>query len=162
MSCMWEAKIFYKWCNFIMTTLAMEKPLILINMDETSIAYSYGGQKGNIILRLKQTMSDKFIERLSLGDRRSFISYVASICNPPSYMEALPQILLGNHARFTNTLMEQATEVLPKQVILWRESSHWLNSKLMCQYIKTLAAFLGEAMKTHNIILFSINNRCMA
>ena len=68
-------------------------------MDECSLAYHQTGIRGTV-LRTQPLRSVRPEDRARLGDRRGNITYMASICNDPSFSNVLPQILLGNCQRF--------------------------------------------------------------
>ena len=112
-------------------------------MDECSLAYHQTGIRGTV-LRTQPLRSVRPEDRARLGDRRGNITYMASICNDPSFSNVLPQILLGNCQRFAKRVVEELKPSLPGNLFLWREKSAWNNRFQMRRYKKLLRQCLGD------------------
>ena len=84
---------FYRWLNGALN--GSPKLPLIVNMDECSLAYHQTGIR-DTVLRTQPLRSVRPEDRARLGDRRGNITYMASICNDPSFSNVLPQILLGN------------------------------------------------------------------
>ena len=112
-------------------------------MDECSLAYHQTGIR-DTVLRTQPLRSVRPEDRARLGDRRGNITYMASICNDPSFSNVLPQILLGNCQRFAKRVVEELKPSLPGNLFLWREKSAWNNRFQMRRYIKLPRQCLGD------------------
>ena len=132
---------FYRWLNGALN--GSPKLPLIVNMDECSLAYHQTGIRGTV-LRTQPLRSVRPEDRARLGDRRGNITYMASICNDPSFSNVLPQILLGNCQRFAKRVVEELKPSLPGNLFLWREKSAWNNRFQMRRYIKLLRQCLGD------------------
>ena len=59
-----------------------------------------------------------------LGDRRSCVTYMASVTHDAEAQLRLPQILIGNERQLQAQLMRDLGE-LPANVHVWRQKSAW-------------------------------------
>ena len=88
----------------------------------------------------------------SLGDRRSCITFMASITHDTAIQPKLPQILIGNKHQFTAQVMRLA-QTLPKNIHLYKQQSAWNNHACMRRYISLLGKSLGGAVRQRYVIL---------
>ena len=88
----------------------------------------------------------------SLGDRRSCITFMASITHDTAIQPKLPQILIGNKHQFTAQVMRLA-QTLPKNIHLYKQQSAWNNHACMRKYISLLGKSLGDAVRQRYVIL---------
>ena len=88
----------------------------------------------------------------SLGDRRSCITFMASITHDTAIQPKLPQILIGNKHQFTAQVMRLA-QTLPKNIHLYKQQSAWNNHACMRRYISLLGKSLGDAVRQRYVIL---------
>ena len=111
---------------------------LLINMDETSLAYHFCGLRGTV-LKLQIDSREQPSDAASLSEIRGHVSYLASVASDPEVQALLPQVLLGNEHRFTKTLLRSVEKICPPQVHLWRQKSAWNSHATMRRYICLLA-----------------------
>ena len=72
-------------------------------MDETALVRHVTGLRGTVVK--VSAPKQAAIERASLADRRSYISYLACITHDAAVQALLPQVLLGNEHQFTLTVV---------------------------------------------------------
>ena len=125
---------------------------LLINMDETSLAYHFCGLRGTV-LKLQIDSHQEASDAASLSEIRGHVSFLASIANDPEVQALLPQVLLGNEHRFTKTLLRSVEKSCPPQVHLWRQKSAWNSHSTMRRYICLLAKTLGSLVHERYVIL---------
>lgn len=124
----------------------LRAPLV-VNLDETSLAYHISGLKGLVV------KGSRARDGARLADVRGHVSYLASITHDVSVQPLLPQVLLGNAHKFTVKMLEALQPNVPKNVHLWRESTAWNTHATMRRYLTLLADSLGSLVRTRYVIL---------
>lgn len=124
----------------------LRAPLV-VNLDETSLAYHISGLKGLVV------NGSRARDGARLADVRGHVSYLASITHDVSVQPLLPQVLLGNAHKFTVKMLEALQPNVPKNVHLWRESTAWNTHATMRRYLTLLADSLGSLVRTRYVIL---------
>ena len=132
---------YFSWinCAFDAAAAAKKEPLV-VNCDETAIAFSYTGRKGNVIK--SEGNEHAAFERARLGDKRGTITYLAFISGTPGVQRVLPQILLGNTYRFPVAALRALSTETPHNIHLWRHRSAWMDH----QKFKRALKLLNEAL----------------
>ena len=126
-------------------------------MDETSLARHVSGLTGTVVKT--PTNKCQLGEVAPLHERRSYITYLATITHDPEVQPRLPQVLIGNHRQFTATVMKDVS-FLPSTVYMWRCKSAWNSHLLMRRYLSLLASSLGSILKERYVILILDVARC--
>jgi len=115
-----EVTTFFIWCNWLCACAPRGRTPVFINMDETSLALTFGGQKGNIQIRKRDSFfRHRFTERLSPGERRQSVSLLVSLAHIPEVHQALPQVLLGSTRFFSGTFLANYRPRMPDGIYLW-------------------------------------------
>ncbi len=149
-----EARVFWQWCNYLVSQVAPPKRLLWVNMDETSVAYTYGGARGNVVSKRRRPAdAGEPTERLTRGEQRGAITYAAFVCSEPAAQSVLPQILIGNKHMFTQRLMRAISAEVPCNVHLWAEPSSWMNIWLLVKTLKLLGRALEPFLSEYQPIL---------
>ena len=104
-------------------------------------------------------LTGAFGEVSCLSDRRSHITFLASICHDPEVQLRLPQVLIGNEHQFSVALLKSLTS-LPTNIHVWRCKSAWNTHALMRRYLSLLASSLGSVVKERYVILILDVARC--
>ena len=144
--------VFRQWARALREGCA--KIPLFVGMDETSLAFHFGGGKGTIISKRALPKGRRHKrESGNLADRRAYVSHLAFITHDSAIQPRLPQIFIGNKDRFPLKLMEALAPHKPPNVYLWREESSWNNHKLMCRMIHLLVKLLADLLVTHQLIL---------
>ena len=136
--------------NFALAAAPLGRPVLVINMDETSVVRHTSGLVGTIVKYPAGMM--RAGDPGSLGDRRSCITFMASITHDTAIQPKLPQILIGNKHQFTAQVMRLA-QTLPKNIHLYKQQSAWNNHACMRKYISLWGKSLGDAVRQRYVIL---------
>ena len=91
-------------------------------------------------------------EVASLGDRRSHMTFCASITPDAEVQARLPQVLIGNERQLSAATMRNLTG-LPENIHVWRCKSAWNSHALMRRYLSLPASSLGSVLKDRYVIL---------
>ena len=142
--------VFFQWMNFALAAAPLGRPPLVINMDETSVVRHTSGLVGTIVKYPAGMV--RAGDPGSLGDRRSCITFMASITHDTAIQPKLPQILIGNKHQFTAQVMRLA-QTLPKNIHLYKQQSAWNNHACMRRYISLLSKSLGDAVRQRYVIL---------
>ena len=126
-------------------------------MDETSLARHVSGLTGTVVKT--PTNKCQLGEVATLHERRSYITYLATITHDPEVQPRLPQVLIGSHRQFTATVVKDVS-FLPSNVYMWRCKSAWNSHLLMRRYLSLLASSLGSVLKERYVILILDVARC--
>ena len=128
--------------NWLTSRVDGGKQPVFLNLDETSISYSYHGAKDFFVKKLLRTR--KGVVKIRKKELRGSVSHVAIIADRPDVQRVLPQVFIGNKHRFTLGLMEAVTGDKPAFVHLFRRKSSWNNIENMSAILDHLAAALGD------------------
>ena len=112
-----EAAVFWSWNNYLETRAAYAGQQVLrINMDETPVCPFQGGGPGNILLE-RSTGDHTRPNRMQVpkGLCRTYLTYLAFVCNDAELQPFLPQIIIGNQAVFKARDMERLQSHAPPQ-----------------------------------------------
>ena len=113
---------------------------VFLNLDETSISYSFHGAKGYFAKHLLKSRKAK--TRIRKNELRGSVSHVAIIPDRPEVQKRLSQVFIGNRHRFTLGLMAEGVGITPEFVYLFRRKSSWNNIENMISVLELLAAVL--------------------
>lgn len=117
---------------------------LFINMDETAVAYAYTGQKGSIVMRKRlPTGRHLAAEAHDPWQVRGHVTLVAFITHIPEVQAHLPQVVLGNPAKFTRAVLASVAGHVHHTVHLWRQQSAWNSHETMRAIITLLMQCLG-------------------
>ncbi|CAK9114123.1 unnamed protein product, partial [Durusdinium trenchii] len=139
-----KALAFYQWCNYWQANT--EREPLLINMDESSLAFHWSGLAGTVAEAAVSVATDK----AKLSSRRARVTYLCCITHDSTVQPLLPQVLLGNSRSFPLEFVKQAAEVEPG-ITVWREKSAWNSHRLMRKFLRLLCARLGDLLKTRSV-----------
>lgn len=139
-----QALAFYQWCNYWQANT--EREPLLINMDESSLAFHWSGLAGTVAEAAVSVATDK----AKLSSRRARVTYLCCITHDSTVQPLLPQVLLGNSRSFPLEFVKQAAEVEPG-ITVWREKSAWNSHRLMRKFLRLLCARLGDLLKTRSV-----------
>jgi hypothetical protein len=142
-----QALSYFKWINFELSRAPAGRRPLIINMDETSLAYHIAGLKGTVVKGARGR------DQASLSELRGHVSYLAAITDDAEIQPLLPQVLIGNAHKFTLQTLRAVAPKLPQQVHLWREKTAWNTYVCMRRYIALLSKALGSILQARFVIL---------
>ena len=123
-------------------------------MDETSLALTFGGQKGNIrVIKKEGQFRQRFVERLSAGERRQSVTLMVSLANVAEVHRELPQIFLGSTRHFAGAYLATYRPRMPEGMFLWANDRGWMTQEVCAVLIRAIAASLGDLMTRYHVIL---------
>ena len=157
-----QAGIFFRWINWMVQNVPAGKKPLFINMDETSVAFAYPGQKGNVAQQqhIGRPLPGSYTEKASLSIRRGNVTYCAFIASEMSMQSRLPQIILGNKKKFTKKVMRAAWAEQPNFVQTWTAETGWINQSMMRKIITVLHNCLKDHINEYQIIFVVDAARC--
>ena len=151
-----QVKAAWQWWKYVTSSVHGDKPILAVNLDETSVLLHYPGQKGLVWLpKTKAQIRKKLkpIQKISHGAKRQCLTHVAMITNVPEAQAMLPQILLGNeHVIPASAVTALQTAVHPS-IKIWRRKSSWVNHEVMKEIAREISTALSPWKTTHRIIL---------
>ena len=143
--------MYLQWARWACSHTA--KQVLLINMDETSLAYAYPNERGTVLVRKWLPVSRFLRKALALPkDLRGHVTYMAFICNVAIMQAHMPQILIGNEHFFTVAGLKSVAW-LPANCFLWREKSAWVCARLLRRAISLLYAQLQPYLHLYQVVL---------
>jgi hypothetical protein len=161
----WEAiaqakvRAFLQWGRYIRTATAKE--VLYVNMDETSMAFSYAGQVGNLISKKSLPPGRRRRrEQCSLSDTRARFSFLAFITHCTMLQALLPQIVIGNQRQFTKKVMADLAPHVPKNFFVWSQESAWNSHAGMRRVLRLLVNCLGDVLLTRQLVLLVDMAKC--
>ena len=154
--CESKAEALFKWCNFAREfRRPAGKPVLAVNLDESSIPLYAKPSKGYVIFG---TQGRRAVLRRGPGPclsmRRSSISLIATVCDDPAVQAQLPQVFVSNMHVLTKADIAYLNDrSSPNHFFLHRKSS-WVNAELLVEIVGLLARCLGTVVQTHRVVLF--------
>lgn len=149
---------YLQWAKCCRGNLGGKRPLFT-NMDETSISFHYGQQKGLVVWKHSLPPNRKHkTETVKTEDAKAHVSFLAFFTHGPAVQPKLPQIFIGNKHKFTAKLLKEPT--YSRRFFPWREESSWNNAVLMKKAMSQLMKKLKEHVGTYQVILVLDSARC--
>jgi hypothetical protein len=104
---------YLQWAKCCRSIPGGKKPLF-VNMDETSISFHYGQQKGLVIAKHSLPPNKKHKkEAVTSADAKAHISFLAFFTHDPEIQPKLPQIFIGNKHKFLVGLLKEVAPHTP-------------------------------------------------
>ena len=137
----------------------MGKNLLRINMDETSVPFTFPAHKGNIIARLRSSAtSTQLVQQITRKEIRTTFTLVAFICDDPALQPRMPQIVLAPRGFLLSRDAPAIAQSLPGNIYVVRRKSPWMDLSMMLQIIRLLGAILEPL--THKVTPILIMDAC--
>jgi len=149
-----QARACWKWSNFL-ATLAGDKPILRVNLDETSCKLHVQPRRG-IVMEPCSKRRRKLLRQgrgPSLQQKRAAVSLVAFACDDEAVQRQLPQIFIVNEHVVKKSEVSDLAARCGGGVRFLRRKSSWVNADLMVELIKILSRSLGELVRTRHVIL---------
>jgi hypothetical protein len=150
-----EALACFRWSNFVRATAGTVKPILSLNLDESSIKLCPVATRGYVIfdLRGRRTIL-RLGPRPSLNLRRSAVSLVSFLCDDPVVQPCLPHVFVSNTHVLSKADVAATNEACPRNVFCIRRKSSWVNTPLLLEILRLLVDCLGEVLRTHTVVLY--------
>ena len=145
----------WQWWNFS-EGQCMDKPTLRINLDETACRLHYDQKRGLAVTRergLTRGRKAEIVQDVSRQKLRGCFTHVAMICDDASLQPRLPQIFIGNEHIFAQRIVDAVQPDLPKNILLWRRKSAWVQHSTMVEVVRALAAALGGDLRERRVLL---------
>ena len=138
-----EATAVWQWFQFLQGQVPPGRPVLRLNLDETSVRFWYEPRKG-----LRRDAGDKprkgFARQASRAQLRKAFTHVAIICDDSTLQPYLPQVLLVNERTVSMELSRRWTALRGCNAKLWRGKSAWINEKVFAKIVRELGMVLRE------------------
>ncbi|CAJ1383501.1 unnamed protein product, partial [Effrenium voratum] len=86
-----EAFAFFKWINFALSEAPADRDPLIVNMDETALAYHIPAAQGTVATVARRAGGGQAVDHASLADTRGHVSYLATVASDPTVQPQLPQ-----------------------------------------------------------------------
>ena len=136
-----EATAVWQWFHFLQGQVPADRPVLRLNLDETSVRFWYQPCKGMRRPRC-QVPRAGFARKASRAQLRKAFSHIAIISDDTSLQPYLPQMLLVNERTVSAELERRWTSLPGCNAKLWRGKSAWINDKLFAKIIRELGKVL--------------------
>ena len=139
-----EATAVWQWFQFLQGQVPPGRPVLRLNLDETSVRFWYEPRKGLRHPR-NQIPRTGFARQASRAQLRKAFSHIAIICDDTSLQPHLPQVLLVNERTVSAELHRRWTSLPGCNAKLWRGQSSWINDKVFAKIVREL----GKVLRSH-------------
>ena len=151
--------------NFYEAEAAREgKPLLRINMDETSVPLvpqSFRGVVMRTWLRAQNATPPRF--RAGRGKQRLNLTYVAFVSDDADLNRSLPQFVIVSRAAISAAAFATLYDQAPGLIFLIRSETSWTTAPVLVDIVRTLAAVLRQERPDHAYVLaFDVASSHMA
>lgn len=145
----------WRWSNFLESLNEGEKPILHINVDESSLKMHVALQPGLVVepcpKRRKQMLREG--QGADLGTRRAAVSLIAFACNVAALQPLLPQVLVCNERLMGISDLEDVASQCGPSIWLVRRRSSWVNAAFMVAVIRFLAKCLENELPKYHTVL---------
>lgn len=153
----WRAKVklYFAWIKAAQQASNF-RPIVVINMDETSIRLAYNKRRGTVGLptRWDAINPATLAENMSTGSTHGAVTYCAFICDNEEVQRCLPQVIIARTKFFTQAMERLAGFILPANVDIWLEqTSSWVTAFVFERLLRRLNESLREFRDRFNFIL---------
>ena len=141
---------------FLKSQVPEGKRPIFLNLDETCIRFYYPQARGLKVrqqMRRSSSSREAGVKHASKGQQRKAMTYVAIVCDDASIQPVLPQVILLAEAVARVGDVLEADKATPENIIVTRQKSGWINSRIFPRIIKVLGQVLQLACPERQPIL---------
>lgn len=134
----------WRWSNFLESLNTEKKPVLRINVDESSLKMHVAMQPGLVVepcaKRRRQMLREG--QGADLGTRRAAVALIAFACDVGTLQPLLPQVVVCNERLMNIGDLEDVADQCGPTVWLVRRRSSWVNAEFMVTVIRLLAKCL--------------------
>lgn len=150
-----QARACWRWANFLAAASPSNKPVLRINLDESSIKMHTDVQPGLVAeaspKRRRRMLSEG--KGPDLQTRRSAATLIAFICDDVEVQQRLPQIFVVNEHMMNATDFSDIAARCHGRLLMIRRSSAWVNASFMVEVVRVLATCIQSELKEKHVIL---------
>ena len=84
----------WSWSAWLHQSVLRDRPVCLLNLDETSVSFAEARRSGNVVMASKGTLKALFYERIARRETHGHLTLVALLCADASMQPHVPQLLL--------------------------------------------------------------------
>jgi len=131
------------------------KPVVHINMDESSVKLSPTLKRGHVAVRNGFTRK-RFLQqerKNGLKARRAAVTLVAFVSDNKEVNKALPQIIVGSEAVIQAWMVPLLANRQADNIFVLRRKSAWLAASNVAHFVKALGVALDAFMDRFRFIL---------
>ena len=139
----------WQWYNYCASQVPVGKTILRINMDEMAVCVFQGGRRGNVFI----SRAAERIQHATLNMRRTYMSFVAFICDDPSVQPFLPQFVIANKHTLTEDELAAVQASCPRNVFVLRMKTAWVTNAVCEMMMRRLRVALAPFMRERQPIL---------
>jgi hypothetical protein len=119
------------------------KPILRINLDETSVSHFHGYGRGLLACRYdEQGKRIRPTQKVKHAYLRTYLTYVACFCDNSDVQQVLPQFIIGGEKTILVRLKPFIPGILPPNWTVIRSKNHWNNADIMISIIHWIGVAL--------------------
>ena len=149
----------WQWFHFLLGQVPPGRPVLRLNLDETSVRFWYEPRLG---LRRPRGRVPRagFARQATRGQLRRAFSHIAIICDDASVQPHLPQVLLVNERTVTAEQHRRWASLPGCNAKLWRGKSAWINDEVFANIVRELGKVLRARAEGRQAILLLDAHKC--
>ena len=133
-----QAVASWQWFNHVEDLVeARGRPLLRLNLDETSVRLFPGGNGGTVFGRHHS-------QRVASWQRRCCLTHIALICDNTILQPKLPQYIIGNERSFLVRDMAELAATCPEPVVLLRQKSAWSSAIVTAMVVRAIGRVIRD------------------
>ena len=150
-----QANIYWKTYNFYEAEAqAREKPLLRINMDETSVPLIPAPLRGVVMRKWRyHTFARPGRFRAGRQQQRTNLTYVAFVSDDADLNRHLPQVVIGRTSILLVRDFQELLNAAPETIYLVRSESGWVTEPVLREIFGLLAEVLHQRRPEHAYVL---------
>jgi hypothetical protein len=152
-----QATALWTWSNFLHDHVPINKRIVRINFDETSVQLFAKIPKGNVTAPARrQKQKPRSLKRNTYGANvKLALTHIVMVCDDYIAQQKLPQLLLVRAASLSAEATRELQATLAPNVIIMRLEKAWVNEMVIKELVVHLRAALLEFKHTHAFILYA-------
>lgn len=155
-----KALAVWQWFHFLRRQVPPNKPVLVLNLDETSIRFWYEPRRGLRPKDKDQGESTRAARQASRGQMRKAVTHVAIICNDHTIQPHLPQVIIVNEHIVSARTMRTWKPLAGTKAEVWRQKSAWINNENFGLIIKGIGKAVQARAPERQIILLMDAHIC--
>ena len=147
-----QASIWIRWLRWLLQKKLTGKPVVVLNMDETTVHSSCDKRRGLHVGLSKRCAHVRRPFR-RLGSRRC--SLIAVICNSPALQKVLPQVILPRQRlkQQPRQAMKRMYAEMGAPIEAWHGSSGFADSSVLKMWLRTMDRCIRANLGDVHILL---------